>query len=99
LPDEVLEEVALILGEQEMLCLLDHITEVCYECLAFGRELLRWGVDCFGLEEAVERDINLLVLGWVSAMDLGIFRRKRELTDGTLPCWKASGTVLVYTWL
>jgi hypothetical protein len=40
LPDEVLEKVALVLGEQENLCLLDDLLQVTNKRLAFGRKLL-----------------------------------------------------------
>jgi hypothetical protein len=33
LPDEVLQEVALILGQQQVLCLLNYLTSVGNECL------------------------------------------------------------------
>lgn len=40
LPDEVLEEVALVLGEQQGLRLLNDILDVSNEALAFGGQLL-----------------------------------------------------------
>ncbi len=41
LPDEVLEEVAVVLGEKHDLGLLDDIAQISDEVLAFRRELLR----------------------------------------------------------
>lgn len=40
LPDEVLQEVTLVLGEQQVLCLLDNLAGVGNECLTLGRELV-----------------------------------------------------------
>jgi len=40
LPDEVLEEVALVLGEKQDLGLLNDRLEVAYELLALTRQLL-----------------------------------------------------------
>jgi hypothetical protein len=40
LPDEVLEKVALVLGEQKDLGLLDDLLQVADKLLAFSRELL-----------------------------------------------------------
>lgn len=40
LPDEVLKEVALVLGEEQDLGLLDDGLEVAYQLLALGRQLL-----------------------------------------------------------
>ena len=46
LPDEVLEQVALILGQQEMFRLVDHISEIGHETSTFGRELCRRAGEC-----------------------------------------------------
>lgn len=42
LPDEVLEQIALVLDQSEHFSLLDDISEICHEFLAFGRELGGW---------------------------------------------------------
>lgn len=39
-PDEVLEEIALVLREKKDLSLLDNISQITNELLAFWRELL-----------------------------------------------------------
>lgn len=44
LPDEVLEEVTLVLGKQQRLCLFNDVLEVRDQGLAFGRQLLGWRV-------------------------------------------------------
>jgi hypothetical protein len=62
LPDEILEEVALVLGEEKVFGLLDYIAEIGDQCLALGGELLGWVSHWLRLEEAVECDIDLLVL-------------------------------------
>jgi hypothetical protein len=38
-PDEVLQKVALILGKKEILGLLDNLSQIGHEVLAFGRKL------------------------------------------------------------
>jgi hypothetical protein len=40
LPDEILKQVALVLGEKENLGLLDNLTEIGYELLAIFRQLV-----------------------------------------------------------
>jgi len=42
LPDEVLQEVALVLGQQQVLGLLHNLTNIGNEALALGRELVGW---------------------------------------------------------
>lgn len=61
LPDEVLEEIALVLGQQEVFRLLDDDSEIGDQSLTFGGEFLRWGGQSLGLQEAVESDVDLLV--------------------------------------
>ena len=39
-PDEVLQEVALILGQEQHLRLIDHISEIGDQLLALGRKIL-----------------------------------------------------------
>lgn len=62
LPDEVLEQVALVLGQKQVLGLLDNVASVGNECLALGRKLLGGVVESGGGEEAVQGDIDLVVL-------------------------------------
>jgi hypothetical protein len=62
LPNEILEKIALVLCEQKMLRLLDHIFKVRNQGSAFSRELAgRVGHGLRG-EEAVQSDVNLLIL-------------------------------------
>lgn len=62
LPDEVLEQVALILGQQQLLGLGDNFAEIFHESLALGRELVSGGGQGLGGQEAVESNIDLIVL-------------------------------------
>ena len=62
LPNKVLEKVSVVLGEQEILGLLDDIPEVGNKLLSLGRELVGWACDRPRLEEAVQRNIDLVVL-------------------------------------
>jgi len=63
LPDEVLEQVAVVLGKKQILCLFNNFLEVGYQCLSLGRESLRRACECLRLEKAVQRDIDLVILG------------------------------------
>lgn len=62
LPNEILEEVSLILGEQEILGLFHNLPEIGNELLSLWRELLGWVCERLRLEEAVQRNIDLVVL-------------------------------------
>ena len=63
LPDEVLEKVAVVLGEQQDLGLLDDILDVGDESLPVGAELFRRGREAFRCERTVQGNIDLLI-GW-----------------------------------
>lgn len=63
LPDEVLEEVAVVLGQEETLGLVDHLSYIADENLSLRRELLRRVRERLRLQEAVEGDIDLVILG------------------------------------
>lgn len=63
LPDEVLEQIAVVLGEHKQLSLLDHVLEVADELLAFGRKSLGRRRQGLGFEEAVQRNVDLFVRG------------------------------------
>lgn len=95
LPNEILKKVAVVLGQQEILGLLHNLSEIGNKGLSFGRELLGWVGECLRLEEAVQRNIDLVVLdkkkesvlysiSVCGRTKLGILH-----TEGTLPCWKA----------
>ena len=97
LPDEVLEEIALILGQEEMLCLRDYVPNIGDQDLALIGQLCRRVGEGSRGEEAVEGDIDLLVLQQGSCQTLHMTPRSWAssaqhawvLTEGTLPCWKA----------
>lgn len=63
LPDEVLEQVAFVLGEQEILGLLDDLSGILHERLALGGERLVRVTESLRVEEAIQGDIDLVVLG------------------------------------
>ena len=65
-PDEILQQIALILGQQEHLGLLDDVTQVGHEMLALAGELLGGTGEEFVGQSAVHRDIDLFVLAGVS---------------------------------
>lgn len=90
LPDEVLKKIALVLLEEKILGLGNYIAEVCDQSLTFGGELLGRGRESFRFEEAIESDVDLLVLSVISTL-MPVHLEK--LTDGTLPAWKAEGVV------
>lgn len=62
LPNEILEKIALVLCEQKMLRLLDNIFKVRNQGSAFSRELAGRVGHGFRGEEAVQSDVNLLIL-------------------------------------
>jgi hypothetical protein len=61
LPDEVLEEITVVLGEKEELGLLNDVLEVSDELLAVGGQLLVGLVEVLPFERRVQRDVDLLV--------------------------------------
>ena len=69
LPCEVLEQVALVLCEKEDLGLLDNIAEVVDQSLTLCGELLGWAGQVPLVEEAIERNINLLVAWDLAALE------------------------------
>lgn len=62
LPDEILEQIALVLGQEEMLRLLNDISEIGDETSTFGRELCRRVGKSARVNEAVQCDVDLLIL-------------------------------------
>lgn len=62
LPDEILEKVAIVLGEGEDLGLFDDVTEVSDQLLAFSREPLGRARKASRCECAIQCDVDLLVL-------------------------------------
>jgi len=89
LPDEVLKEVALVLGKDQVLGLLNDIAQIGNKLLTIGGQLLgRRSQRCLS-KGAVQGNIDLLVLDWKSAIESSTSMRMRQLTDGTLPLAKA----------
>jgi len=92
LPDEVLEQVALVLCQEKVFGLRNNVANVGNESLALGGELGGRAGEGLGGEKAVERDVDLLVL---RAKLLAVVKRLKAVhrggvhTDGTLPDWKA----------
>ncbi len=62
LPDEVLEDVALVLSEKENFGLLNDVTEISNQSTTFSGKLLGWLGEWLRLQEAVERNVDLLIL-------------------------------------
>ena len=62
LPDEVLEQIALVLGQQEVLGLGDDFAEVFYKGLALGGQLVCGRREGLGCQEAVQSNIDLGIL-------------------------------------
>lgn len=62
LVDEILQQVALILGQKQDLGLLDDIAKVSHKMTAFFRELGRGTGQGFGCDGGVQGNINLFVL-------------------------------------
>lgn len=62
LPDEILDQVPLVLGEQQVLRLLDSLSDVSDELPALCGELGRGVGKRPRLEEAVQGNIDLVVL-------------------------------------
>ncbi len=61
-PDEVLQKIALVLGQEQNLRLLDCRTKVSNKVLAFARELRRGASQRPMCESAVESNVDLFVL-------------------------------------
>jgi hypothetical protein len=66
LPNEVLNQVALILGKQKVLGVADHFFGVCNQNLAVLGQFLRGVADWFGGKKAVQGNIDLIVLHGLS---------------------------------
>ena len=85
LPDEVLEEIALVLAEEEDLGLFNDVASILNQNLSFGRKLVGWACQGFRSEEAVESNVDLFVLrdGDISGWN----RRRGDLDDLRMaPC-------------
>ncbi len=91
LPDEVLQQIAIVLGQEQILGLFYDVIDVGNKAAALGRELLRRIGESLGFEEAVQGDIDLVVLqgGLALDTDMLLSESKRVRTEGTLPVLKA----------
>ena len=63
LPDEVLEKIAFVLCEEEVFRLLDDVTEISDQSLSFARKLVGWFRESLRFHEAIESNVDLLILG------------------------------------
>lgn len=97
LPDEVLQQVAIVLGEEENLGRLNDFLEITNELLAFWGQLLGGGAKHLGCQGTVQRDVDLLVLEIVRETKNARSEARSKHTDGTLPLVKAAGRALVST--
>lgn len=89
LPDEVLEQITLVLGQQELLGLGDNFAKVFYKSLALGGELVRGFREGLGCQEAVQSNIDLGILAQNRLeQPIGSATRTGH-TDGTFPVWNA----------
>lgn len=64
-PDKVLDEIALILGQEQQFGLLDNLAHIRDQGLTFCRQLRRRRGQRLGLEEAIQRNIDLVILSRV----------------------------------
>lgn len=62
IPDEFLEQVAVILGEPELFRLINDVTQILNEPLAFAGEFFGGRGESLRLESAVQCDITLPIL-------------------------------------
>jgi hypothetical protein len=62
LPNELLEQISLVLGQEQELGLINDITQISHQLSAFFRKSLVGLGESFGFERAVEGNVNLLVL-------------------------------------
>jgi len=62
LPDEILEQVALVLRKEEVFGLLDNVAGISNQTFALGGESCVGTGESLGGKEAVERDVDLLIL-------------------------------------
>ncbi len=71
LPNEVLQQIAIILGQEQILGLFYDVIDVGNKAATLGRELLGRMGESLGFEEAVQSDIDLVVLYGRLAPDTG----------------------------
>lgn len=62
LPDEILDQIPLVLGEQQVFRLLDDLSDIGNELSAFTGQFGGWVRERPRRQEAVQGDINLFVL-------------------------------------
>lgn len=69
LPDELLEQVAIVLAEDQLASLVNDLTEVPNQLLTFFREVFGRGREGLRLEGAVQSDVALLVRGQLAMLE------------------------------
>ena len=69
LPDELLEQVTIVLAENQLASLVNDHTEVPDQLLTFFREVLGGGREGLGLKGAVQSDVALLVRGQLAMLE------------------------------
>lgn len=69
LPDELLKQVAIILGEDQFAGLVDDFAKIPDQLLTFFREVLGGRGEGLGLEGAVQGDVALLVRGQLAMFE------------------------------
>ena len=62
LPNEVLQQVALVLYQQQQFGLFDNVAHVSHQCLAFSRKLGGRACEWFGGDGGVESNVDLFIL-------------------------------------
>lgn len=81
LPDELLQQFTLVLGQEQLLGLVDNIAQVPDQNLALGGQLVRRGGEGLGRQGTVQGDIALFVL--FKGDVLSQFRVKRAFAIAT----------------
>jgi len=71
LPDEVLKNIALILGKEEILGESDDLASISNQRLSFCGKPARRRLESLGLEEAVQGNIDLFVLDYIGVSFIG----------------------------
>jgi hypothetical protein len=62
LPYEILQQISFIFGQEKMFPMIKNLFEIMYQFSPFNREPRRRGRYWAPLNEAAQRDINLLIL-------------------------------------
>ena len=71
LPDEVLQKISFVFGEQKQLCLVDNLLEIRDKRTSFLGKLLRRTCQRLQRQKAVESDVDLLILECAGSVGYG----------------------------